>query len=493
MTHRTTSFWTLAVAALFILIVPGTLLATETEPAFIISEVRYQMDGRTRQWIAEDKIDLREGLTFASQEELDAFLARQTQLLVNERALQEAEIAVDYRPAEDGEPQGVVVTVITEDTWNFFVLPYFKYDSNTGLLLSLRGRDFNFFGTLTELAVDLDYERTEDEENLYTIATKFDVPFQMFDRRWRLLWDQSIEFEADELDVDTSLGLGYNFDMLGLGWEAIYRQSYRYDTDDDEGDTDWYTSRLSLGTAIDTPVFLPGFGVVTYNPELYTETNYRPGGISEEREGIITGYDQALEAGSYDWIGNYRNGQTIELSNDNGYNITNDDWDIELEGRINVFRSLWQRGPQGWPRAGVSASLNSFYLPTGADEDQDDAAEEARGILNDEMNGDLGVFLNLDAVLTVWTLEPIFEAQVGAFFDTAFVRDTRGDFYPSSDFDQERDLRFGSGIEVVGFPLFARSLYIRGSLGFDLRKIAQGDSPLSGDVREIFIGLGHHY
>ncbi|MFP4153184.1 MAG: hypothetical protein ACLFSV_10100, partial [Alkalispirochaeta sp.] len=112
---------------------------------------------------------------------------------------------------------------------------------------------------------------------------------------------------------------------------------------------------------------------------------------------------------------------------------------------------------------------------------------------NDTMNGDLGLFLNLDAVITVWTLEPIFEAQFGTFFDIAYVRDLRGDFYDETAFESERDLRYGAGIEIVGFPLFARSLYIRGSLGFDLFEINDGTDPLSSDAREIFIGLGHHY
>jgi hypothetical protein len=109
------------------------------------------------------------------------------------------------------------------------------------------------------------------------------------------------------------------------------------------------------------------------------------------------------------------------------------------------------------------------------------------------MNGDVGVFANMDVTITVWTLRPLFEAQIAGFFDTAFVRDTRGRFYDSSRLDLERDLRFGSGIEVIGFPLFARSLFIRGSLGFDLREVWSGTDPLNNRAREIFIGLGHHY
>ena len=158
-----------------------------------------------------------------------------------------------------------------------------------------------------------------------------------------------------------------------------------------------------------------------------------------------------------------------------------------------IYRALWQPSEDVWPKAGVSAGFSGFYLIDGADEDQDDAAQAARGVLNDTMNGDLGLFLNLDAIITFWTLEPIFEAQFGTFFDIAYVRDIRGDFYEKTAFDANRDLRYGAGIEIVGFPLFARSLYVRGSLGFDLIEINDGAAPLSSEAREIFIGLGHHY
>ncbi|HKK49072.1 MAG TPA: hypothetical protein VJ932_08235, partial [Alkalispirochaeta sp.] len=372
-------------------------------------------------------------------------------------------------------------------------LPDAKYDSNSGLLLSLRGRDYNFFGTLSTLETDLDYEFTEDDENLITLSSNFSVPFNLLEQRWRLIMDQSLELGVGEVDFNFGLGLGYAFEGIGLDWEVVYRQSYRYLTDDIYGDTSYTTSRFSLNTSVDTPVDIPGVGPVAYSPELYTEASYRPGGISEERRGVRVGLDHGLSAGRADWIGNYRRGVRMSVGNDNEYNINDDSWNSEVTARVSGYLPLWQPTVEVWPKAGVSGSVSSFYILTGADEDQEDAAADARGILNDTMQGDLGVFANLDAVVTVWTLEPLFEAQFGVFFDTALVRDIQGTFSDSTAFDSERDLRFGSGIEVIGFPLFARSLYVRGSLGFDLREIAGGTAPLDSDAREIFIGLGHHY
>jgi hypothetical protein len=431
-------------------------------------------------------------MTFVDESALETYLADQQQRLVNERALQSATVSAEIE-AGSARPIPVHVTVRTKDTWNIIVLPYAKYDSNTGLLLSLRGRDYNFFGTLSTLEADLDYEFTDEEENLVTFSTNFSVPFNMLERRWRLIMDQSLEVGAEDVDFEVGLGLGYAFEGLGLEWETIYTQSYRYLTDDEYSDNSYSTSRIELDTTMDTPVVLPGFGRVSYGPSVYTEVSYRPEGMSEERRGLQTGFDHGLGAGGSDWIGNYRRGLKLSIDNDNSYNINTDRWNSDVTARVSGYLPLWQRSEEVWPKAGVSASVSTFYLLTGADEEQDDAAADARGILNDTMQGDLGVFANLDAVITMWTLEPLFEAQFGVFFDTALIRDLRGDFYDSTGFDGERDLRFGSGIEVIGFPLFARSLYVRGSLGFDLREIADGTHPLDGNAREIFIGLGHHY
>lgn len=485
---------------LLIVLVVLPVLAQEGETPYIITEVEYEIDGRTRQWALEDVVSIREGLEFATTEDLLLFLADQTQILVNQRQLHEVAISYEERPIEDDVAiRPVVVTISVEDTLNIIALPYFKYDSNSGLLLSLRARDYNFFGTLQELSVDFDYERTEDDENLYTVTAEFALPFNMFERRWRLTFKQEFEYEAsqlelagDSIDFEISAGLGYDFRWLEQTWTASYTQGYRLMTADPDDDH-YLESRFALQTTIDTGVDMPGFGVLTYNPEVFTQIKYWPEGISDERAGLEPGFTHSLGAGRTDWIGNYRNGQTIRLGNENIYNFDNNDAHYSVEFEVAWYRKLRQPTAAVWPKAGVSSRFYSFYYIDGVDEDQDDAAKEARGILNDRMNGDLGLFVNADAAITVWTLRPIFEGQLGGFFDVAYVRDTTGTFYEDTAFDAERDLKFGGGIEVIAFPLFARSLYIRGSYGVDLREVAQGTSPLSGSIREIYIGLGHHY
>jgi len=500
----------IVLAALFASVsLPLSLYAESGPPKtadrpYRIESVTYEINGRTRDWALADILDLEEGMTFPSETAFETFLLRQEQILVNQRVLQDGMItyrvldnagehALRDETVQAAAVHNVAVTVTVKDTWNFIILPYFKYDSNSGLLLSLRTRDYNFFGTMQALEIDFDYERTEDDRNVYTIASEFQLPFNLLNRRWEYIFKESFEFDGTDIDFKISNGLGYFFTWLGLDWEAIYTESFRYLSDDDDGDYDYFTSDFELGSTIDTGLDLFLYGPLAYRPAVYTEWNYKPGGISRARGGFTVGFEHTLDAGDYDWIGNYRRGRTVELVNDNGYNIMHKTWDQEIAFKTAVYQPLWQPSPTEWPKAGISTGVSGFYLINGADEDQDDAAKAARGVLDNTMNGDLGLFLNLDAAVTVWTVKPVFEAQFGVFLDVAYVRDLRGDFYPDTSFQSDRDLRYGAGIEVVGFPLFARSLYLRGSLGTDLVAVSEGTNPLSSKIREIFIGLGHHY
>ncbi len=481
---------------------PLALHAEPLSPIYRIDSVTYNVDGRTRPWALQDVLEIEEGMLFPSETEMKAFLLRQQQVLLNQRVLQDS--TVEYRVIGSDNPEtdkeigeseivNVAVTISVRDTWNFIVLPYFKYDSNTGLLLSLRTRDYNFFGTIQRLAIDFDFERTEDDENLFTVASEFRLPFNMLDRRWESIFQQSLQIDEDTIDFDISTGLGYYFKWLGVDWGAKYTESYRYLTDDETGDNYYLTSEIELGSSIATGLDLFWYGPLEYRPNTYMEWNYRPGGISKERGGVSIGFEHFFGAGNYNWIGNYRHGQTVEVGNNNTYNIVRETWDRDITLQTAVYRPFYQRSPAEWAKAGASAGLSGFYLLDGAPSDQDDAGKAARGVLDDSMNGDFGLFFNLDAVVTIWTLRPVFEAQFGAFIDIAYVRDLRGDFYEESTFRINRDLRYGAGIEVVGFPLFARSLYLRGSVGTDLLAVREGTPPLSSEIREIFIGLGHHY
>ena len=92
---------------------------------------------------------------------------------------------------------------------------------------------------------------------------------------------------------------------------------------------------------------------------------------------------------------------------------------------------------------------------------RDAAADKIRGVLDRRMSGDFGLYLNSDITLVVFTIPEFMEAQGSLFFDIGYVRDT------STPYNPEEDVRLGVGLEGVAFPLFARSLFLRLSVGFD--------------------------
>ena len=206
---------------MFFICVTGTAFAQE--PAYQIADITYDIEGRTRVWALEDILELETELTFATLEELEEFLAQQEQILVNQRILQEA--SVHYRVASevtqsDSSPRSVHLLRTTDPNVNVSGVgdhtghvelhrpSIFQVRLQHGLLLSLRTRDYNFFGTNQTLSIDFDYERTDKEEDLFTIAADFRLPFNLFDHRWEAIVEQKLEIEDSDLDFELSTGLG---------------------------------------------------------------------------------------------------------------------------------------------------------------------------------------------------------------------------------------------------------------------------------------------
>lgn len=478
---------------------PGVLAADTPAQRVIIAEILWEIDGRTRQWALENASELEVGQEFASSVELAAYLDAQRQILFNQRQLQTVDVSYGYLDdhsdppgAQDvQDPRPVVVTVAVRDTWNLVALPYFKYDSNDGLLLSIRMRDYNFFGSLEALRINLDYERTDDNKDIISLDTNVNYPFRMADRQWEAIFTQGLEIEYDSVDFTVGIGLGHQFEWFGLDWRTELLERVRIMNQDEEGDNWYLITRWSLESDIRTPWKLAPYGRFRYRPTTGVQFNARPDGVSTDRRGIEPFFDHRLQAGGFDWIENYRRGHILTLENRNMVNT----YSGEITSSIHA-RSSHYLHSDAIRRAGLSASISGFYIFTGTPEDQDNAAEDIRGVLNDTMRGNLGFFLNLDATVTALTIPRLLEGQVNLFFDTGYVTELDSDsatpFMPYE--SGRRDLKFGTGVELIGFPLFARSLYLRVSYGIDLlRVVSDGDSPLDSRARVIFIGLRHHY
>jgi hypothetical protein len=450
-------------------------------PQFEITDVSYAIEGRTQEFALDARLDIEEGTVFFTQEQLESYMADKQQELRNQRVLsEESELSYTVRERA-GQPDAVLVQVNAIDTWNLIAVPYPKYDSNDGLLLGIRARDYNFFGTMEELQINMDYEnKIGDRDRLsgdevWSLQTRFDWPFQWVGHDWKWSLTQNLEFDAsDDIEYGLSTGMSYDFLVGARTFTANYTQQYDYLTDDNSGDGYYLTSGLSLGTSYDTGLELPVMGELKYRPSVFTDVRYKLGDqISDDRRGIEPGFKHSLTGGDRDWIGNFRQGVTGAITNTNSVNLYDGEFDRDFDAELAGYLAVDPFGFSG--RGLLKASLDNNGYADG---------EPIRGIIDNRFDGDVGAYINSDATLKVWTIGNFVEGQGSFFFDAGAIVNTEKGFRGLD------DIQAGGGIEAIGFPLFARSLYMRISLGFDLKAVLLNRS-LS--QREIFIGFGHHY
>lgn len=485
------------------------LLSFALPPAFtqvtevIITAVEYHITGRTREFALRSVLDVEPGLTFSSMAELEDFLADQNQLLINQRPL--ADSAVEYRVEELTDGRMLVrVDVYTVDSWNIIAVPFARYNSDDGLQLSLRGRDYNAMGTLERVAFDIDWNPDYPAGGLFDtdrfdVFMRWTVPFEWQGYEWRWGFGASLALiDGAENQYALSNQFGMTFPWI---WNLDWTVSYLQDLDFRGGNADdryWLTSGARLETSVETPWQLPLVGVVDYEPAVTLRQPYSTERLSPQRRGTELAFAHRLVAGRVDWIENFRRGTRASVSNRNAVNFYRVFDGTENE-HMNPVDSIVDAELAGYGAyrqgsrvpLGVSARIGSFIQPARFADQPTAISTRVRGIRRrvdgeEQLRGEYGGYANVDFAARVFRIPQFAEGQLGVFLDIgAAQRFAAGGLEPE-------DFQFGAGIELVGFPLFSRALYMRASLGFDLRAVVEDETARSGR-REIFIGLDHHY
>ncbi len=459
----------------------------ENENTYIIRKVNYTIDGKTRESVLSHYLNIKPGQRFNSKEEFNTFLDDKLQMIKNQRTLAGGYINPEYTvdPQDSGKIL-VDLDIFVKDTWNYLLLPYANYDSNDGLLVSLRGRNYNFLGSMNKLTWNMDYLLNTSGESEYSVNGGFVLPFYLWDYNWKFSLDEDITVSPDEpLSIYTKAGISLDIPLDSLTWKASVDQSY-YLNEDGEEDADGYYMRTSarFGSSIPTGLELPWMGEISYNPGIITSYAYKPfDTLSEERKGYELGVEHGFSAGRVNWIGNFRDGTCFSADQNLRYNFTRKLWLSNMDFELQLHKSF------GWGE--FSSRLKGFYLYHDTEEE---IGDPIRGILNDRLNGNAAFFLNLDfpVKMWIWFLDRWFEGHISPFFDYALVKPDGGSF-------SFNDGWYGAGIEGFAFLKAARSIYLRISLGVDLEAVLNGalpgdPSPRDGEsIYELFIGLGHHY
>jgi hypothetical protein len=468
----------------------------EPNTIYVIRKIDFNITGRSLPFALKYHGKLAEGDVINGTENLERYIQGRTQLLVNQRVLEDdvrIEYTLDSAEADGKIPVDLLVTV--RDTWNIMVFPQPGWDDNTGFDLTLKARDYNFFGTMHPLQIDLGYSRNLGGENKFSIDS--DIPFIALGYNWNINFDNEFNYSWNEpLSYKNSTGVSMElpFKTTAFTFGLAHHINWRAWNGDDQYERYFEglfnSVVLSAAWSIPTGLEIPGYGQVTYTPRMSEEIVYNPGNDdpyewNNLRRGPFTAISQSLGFGRIDWIGNLRRGIAVSLNNSNSFNHNRNVWDnsysIDGAGHFIITGSF-----------GITGRLQlRQWFSNNAPDYNDGVGDNLRGILDNKISGDVMLSLNLEFPFKVWTAKP------AEWFKTSKMRILNFEFYLSPIMDigmvhgpDQINMYYTGGLEVFIFPEFMRSLYLRFSAGIDMEEWARtGRLPAS----ETFIGLYHFF
>jgi hypothetical protein len=467
---------------------------------YIIESVDYIIEGQTRMYPLSVRADIQPGAVLVDRQALETYLSNRRQVLMNERVLESVTIETEAGPERADGLIPLSVTVRVVDTWNLIALPYFRFDSNTGLLLSVRARDYNFLGSMNALRVNFNLDRDLDGDVSWGSDADFSLPFTVLGLDWSWTFGAAFSVPAygglvsgsASTTLDAAVPLGAGQLELGLSQSAWLNRT----NSDGQPYADTFYLRGTFSAAWRVQqVFGDLSQALVLRPRLEVSSNWLPGGLGDPDldDGPLLNLGTGLSFGRVDWYENFRRGISISMDGNWGYFLLDHGLSRSFRFEVMAFSAF------SW--AGPSARLMALWHLDGTSRA---AGIALRGILNTRASTDAAVVLNLDLPVRVlrfmpyeWFNQPWmrffqFEQHWGPFLDLSLGH------YGDAWFDPDKGW-YGAGLEVLTYPLAMRSFYVRISLGFSIPDILalgsfQGISPRDNrGISEVFIGIGHHY
>ncbi|MDR1108818.1 MAG: hypothetical protein LBL19_07275 [Spirochaetaceae bacterium] len=483
---------------------------------YYIRTVNFDRQGRSTLWALTEKGEFTLGEKINGEKNLENYINHKIQVLLNQRVLEE--VYIDYTLADAGTDGLIPVdlSVRTIDTRNFIILPEPKYDSNSGLELTLKIRDYNFLGSMSPLRIDLGYLYDEKDQHGLLLEIDSDIPFQAFGYKWNLNFDNEFNYTQGspfyfKNTTGLSMDLPFKKTTFTFGFDQSLLVNEENNTDDAIDDGPYFQDRWYMSSEVYTQWKIPlgvtvgSFGPLTYTPKLSGAIKYRPNGdIGEYRKGPAITPSHSLGFGVINWIGNYRKGVEVSLENSNTYNINRASWDTTISfsavGHLPISEDLGISGRlkyQHWffDSKGIPLVYGNehFYVYS-------DGGDVLRGIKNSHLPVRYMLSLNMDFTVRLFRFVPSewfhnprfhffdFELHGSPFIDLALAEDP----VHNRSFSPKNILAAG-GLELIVFPLAMRSFYLRLSLGTDLQELIKTARFFPSGNRELFIGVGHFY
>ena len=487
-----------------------------------IEKIDYKIEGLTRKYPLQLAVPINKDVIFETEQEYFDYLDAIRLKLNNLRVLETSTVESEYIEIQEGIALAKI-TISTKDTWNIIALPFPKFDSNTGFVAKLKGKDYNFFGTMQVLNVDISYVLDNSGKSSGGLGTNFSFPFKAgpLDAIYKLEALLNVEKQNASFDLNNIIEFCYQTRFVDIYFG--YHQGFYLNRPRDENEgkkeitqTGEYEDKKDGKPVYDkyffntkfflyTPITLYNFayaGKLVYTPYISLYGNWAFNELKERKKrGISTTFSHSLSLSRVDWKNNFREGFSFNIENSYSYNFFLKDLpEIEVSSTLVGYYSFANR-------VGLYAQLDAFYFFS--QELSQRAGRTLRGILNKRIKTDTGITLNFDIPIRItsfdfkeitgveWARFLGFEWFISFFLDMALVHDmqTNRYFHPS-------DGWYSGGIEMILYPHKMRSIYFRISLGFDLSELknVKGINKIAGiakrdneAISEIFIGIGLHY
>ena len=473
---------------------------------YVINSFNYNVTGRTLPFMLNTKTELKKGEEIHGYHNFLKFIKDKSQLLINERVLKD-NVRIEYTLGEPDEKGRIPVDIeiYAEDTWNIIALPYPKYSSNSGLEIIIKARDYNFFGTMNALRFDFGYKLDQYKRSYYTLMLDIGIPFELFGVKWHLDFDHDFNYRPErDLPYFYKNKTGLSVDLpIGLTTLTLSFHEY-FIVNDELSETDqeiyslefqeglYMSSRPEISWKIPTGLEIGPYGILTYTPGVHASINHQISSweLVENRNGATYTFSHTLGFSRVDWIGNFKKGLSVNVSNsvNRFYNFPNDDWDP-------VYTNL-EVSAAGYFIFTDFLGLSSRVLYRHYFKDYNESAGDViRGILDSHVDADYIASLNIDLPIRLLRIRPSewfpnnkftrifdFDMHFIPVFDIAFYQDHN----KKQTFSRENIL-MGGGVEIIVFPQRWRSLFFRISAGWDFSNIAL-KTPM-----ELFLGMDLFY
>jgi len=493
------------IIALFLSAFSGVVSA-ETSLRYRIDGVAYDLDGRTRSYALSQAVKIDTVAVFESEEAINLYIDDLLTQLRNQRVLDSVDMTRTFGEPDSEGIVPVALTIKAVDTWNIMAVPYPKYDSNTGFQLKLKLKDFNFFGSMQPLTMDVIYRNDENHLTHLGGTMIFQIPFRMYehDMVWNV--DASVDVpigDVPEIHFTTSLDVIFPVNPIvefHVGGKQGFALNDRDDNDVKYADDPNYFTEIVYANM---PVLLydfDEFGKAYWTPSLSLTSNWEPSGIQHpDLMGPDIAIAHALSFGRVNWTGNFRDGMMLSIRNSYTYDFSKPSYVApEIDWAVQGYKSV----------AGIFAINGQFSGYSRFDgSDKTNAAATLRGISDDRIKSDQVIMLNVDFPVKVFTIDFektknfkkldlfSFEAQLSPFLDVALFHDhLRGTYFsPADGF-------YSGGLEMIVFPKRMRSIYGRACFGYDLVELATNGFSMDRvsdrdgkSLYDIIIGIGLHY